>query len=144
VPSPASTFDQLVVNPLLGGLQELASGVDALYLSARVALPAIFVARLEDTRLWANELRRSAPHQIGELWFGVAPHGWGKYRAIGRSAPAVRRGRRVAFRARRRARVERATEVERRVLIDEFLEEILVLPDYLDVTVHGAPPLHVR
>jgi hypothetical protein len=37
-----------------------------------------------------------------------------------------------------------ATEVERRVLIDEFIEEILVLPDYLDVTVHGAPPLHVR
>ena len=37
-----------------------------------------------------------------------------------------------------------ATDVERRVLIDEFLEEILVLPDYLDVTVHGAPPLHVR
>jgi len=27
---------------------------------------------------------------------------------------------------------------------DEFLEEILVLPDYLDVTVHGAPPLRVR
>jgi hypothetical protein len=37
-----------------------------------------------------------------------------------------------------------ATEVERRVLIDEFIEEILVLPDYLDVKVHGEPPLHVR
>jgi site-specific DNA recombinase len=37
-----------------------------------------------------------------------------------------------------------ATEVERRVLIDEFIGEILVLPDYLDITVHGAPPLHVR
>ena len=37
-----------------------------------------------------------------------------------------------------------ATEVERRVLIDEFIEEISVLPDYLDVKVHGAPPLHVR
>ncbi len=36
-----------------------------------------------------------------------------------------------------------ATEVERRVLIDEFLEEIVVLPDYLDVKVHGAPPVHV-
>ena len=36
-----------------------------------------------------------------------------------------------------------ATEVERRVLIDEFLEEITVLPDYLDVKVHGAPPVHV-
>jgi hypothetical protein len=37
-----------------------------------------------------------------------------------------------------------ATELERRVLIDQFTEEILVLPDYLDVKVHGAPPLHVR
>ena len=39
---------------------------------------------------------------------------------------------------------EAATELERRVLIDEFLEEIWVLPDYLDVKVHGAPALHVR
>jgi hypothetical protein len=36
-----------------------------------------------------------------------------------------------------------ATDVERRVLIDEFIEEITVLPDYLDVKVHGAPALHV-
>ncbi len=38
---------------------------------------------------------------------------------------------------------EAATEVERRVLVDEFLEEISVLPDYVDVKVHGAPSLHV-
>ena len=37
-----------------------------------------------------------------------------------------------------------ATKVERRVLIDEFIEEISVLLDYLDVKVHGAPPPHVR
>jgi hypothetical protein len=30
------------------------------------------------------------------------------------------------------------------VLIDEFIEEISVSPDRLDVKVHGAPPLHVR
>jgi hypothetical protein len=30
------------------------------------------------------------------------------------------------------------------VLIDEFIEEISVSPDYLDVKVLGAPPLHVR
>ena len=35
-----------------------------------------------------------------------------------------------------------ATEVER--FIDEFLEEVTVFPDYLDVKVLGAPPLHVR
>ena len=36
-----------------------------------------------------------------------------------------------------------ATGVERRVVIDEFIEEITVLPDYLDVKVHGAPAVHV-
>lgn len=36
-----------------------------------------------------------------------------------------------------------ATEVERRALLDEFLREITVLPDYIDVNVHGAPPIHV-
>jgi hypothetical protein len=36
-----------------------------------------------------------------------------------------------------------ATDVERRVLIDEFIEEFSVLPDYLDVKVHGAPAVHV-
>ena len=36
-----------------------------------------------------------------------------------------------------------ATDIERRVLIDEFIEEITVLPDYLDVKVHGAPAVHV-
>jgi len=33
-----------------------------------------------------------------------------------------------------------ATEVERRVLLDEFLECLTVLPDYIDVNIHGAPP----
>jgi hypothetical protein len=35
------------------------------------------------------------------------------------------------------------TEVERRILLDEFLECVTVLPDYLDVNIHGAPPIHV-
>jgi hypothetical protein len=35
------------------------------------------------------------------------------------------------------------TDVERRVLIDEFIEEITVLPDDQEVKVHGAPALHV-
>jgi hypothetical protein len=80
MPPPAPTPDPQVANTPLDGPWELASGVDALYLSARIALPKILVARLEDTRQWASELRRPAPCQIGELWFGVAPHGWGKYR----------------------------------------------------------------
>ena len=36
-----------------------------------------------------------------------------------------------------------ATEVERRVLLDEFLKQVTVLPDYIDVNIHGAPPIHV-
>jgi hypothetical protein len=43
-------------------------------------LPNAFVGRLEETRQWASELRRAAPCQIGDQWFGVAPYGWGKYR----------------------------------------------------------------
>jgi hypothetical protein len=30
------------------------------------------------------------------------------------------------------------------VLIDEFLRGITVLPDHLEVTIDGAPPLNVR
>jgi hypothetical protein len=62
------------------GLRELASGVDALYLSGRAELPKRLLARLEDCRAWAAEARRPAPCQIGEHTFGIAPHGWGKYR----------------------------------------------------------------
>jgi hypothetical protein len=29
------------------------------------------------------------------------------------------------------------------VLLDEFLKEITVLPDYIDVNIHGAPPIYV-
>ncbi len=36
-----------------------------------------------------------------------------------------------------------ATELERRVLLDEFLGEVTVLPGYLNVTIHGASPVHV-
>ena len=61
-------------------LRELTSGVDALYLSGRAELPKRFVARLEDCRAWAAEAKRAAPCQLGELTFGIAPHGWGKYR----------------------------------------------------------------
>jgi hypothetical protein len=33
--------------------------------------------------------------------------------------------------------------VERRVLLDEFLECVTVLPDYIDVKIHGAPQIHL-
>jgi hypothetical protein len=65
---------------LPGGIWELASGIDALYLSARVDLPADFVAYLELCRGWATEIRRPVPCEIGGTYFGMAAHGWGKYR----------------------------------------------------------------
>ena len=74
--------DHVVANMHVGrsGLRELASGVDALYLSGRAELPKRFLARLEDCRSWAAEAKRPRPCEIGELLFGIAPHGWGKYR----------------------------------------------------------------
>jgi hypothetical protein len=76
------TFSPLVANPHLPELelQELTSGVDAVYLSGRAELPRRFERRLEDCRAWAIEARRPAPCQIGDVVFGIAPHGWGKYR----------------------------------------------------------------
>jgi hypothetical protein len=61
-------------------LRELASGVDAFYLSARPDLPKQFVAHLEDCREWAVEVKRKAPCEIGNAIFGISPYGWGKYR----------------------------------------------------------------
>jgi hypothetical protein len=37
-----------------------------------------------------------------------------------------------------------ATESERMILIEELVENVTVLPDHLEVTVSGAPRLHVR
>jgi hypothetical protein len=39
--------------------------------------------------------------------------------------------------------IDAATDQERRVLIEELLEWVTVLPDQLEVTVTGAPPLAV-
>jgi hypothetical protein len=61
-------------------IRELASGVDALYLSARADLPPPFLAHLEYCREWAVEVKRRAPCEIGNAIFGISPFGWGKYR----------------------------------------------------------------
>jgi hypothetical protein len=63
-----------------GPIRELASGVDALYLSARPNLPTQFVAHLEGAREWAVEVKRKAPCEIGNVIFGISPYSWGKYR----------------------------------------------------------------
>jgi len=61
-------------------LTELASGVDALYLSGRAALPDSLLARLEATRTLANELGGSPPFQFGAFEMLMAPHSFHKHR----------------------------------------------------------------
>jgi hypothetical protein len=59
---------------------ELASGVDALYLSGHGRLSKGFLARLEEERIFADRVSTPVPFELGELTLGLAPHGWGKYR----------------------------------------------------------------
>ena len=59
---------------------ELASGVDALYLSGRAALPSPLLDRLESAREEAIALDARPPFQFGALEMFIAPHSFGKYR----------------------------------------------------------------
>ena len=84
-PGPASV--ELVANmrirPLSGPgdtPRELASGVDALYLSGNGYLSKGFLARLEEERLFADRASRAVPFELDGVVLGLAPHGWGKYR----------------------------------------------------------------
>jgi hypothetical protein len=62
------------------GLCELASGVDALYLSGHGYLSKGLLAQLEEERMFADRVSVPVPFELGPLTFGLAPHGWGKYR----------------------------------------------------------------
>ena len=61
-------------------LTELASGVDAIYLSGRAALPQSLLERLESAREEAIALAARPPFQFGALEMFIAPHSFGKYR----------------------------------------------------------------
>ena len=61
-------------------LRELASGVDALYLSGHGYLSKGFLAQLEEERIFADRVSVPVPFELGPSLFGLAPHGWGKYR----------------------------------------------------------------
>jgi hypothetical protein len=63
-------------------LTELASGIDAVYLSGWGSLPPPFVERLEKARSLAEAVHQPLPFRLGELSVGVAPHGWGRYRFL--------------------------------------------------------------
>jgi hypothetical protein len=74
--------EQVVANTQLHApdVVELVSGVDALYLSGHAYLSKAFLARLEDARLFADQVSMPVPFELGPLTFGLAPHGWGKHR----------------------------------------------------------------
>lgn len=61
-------------------LNEVASGVDAIYFTGRAPLPDSLLARLETSRILAQELDGSPPFQFGALEMLMAPHAWGKHR----------------------------------------------------------------
>ena len=67
---------------LQAGLVEVASGVDALYLSGRAHLPRVLVEDLEELRKRAGEKGKygSEALSLGGDEFAVKGHGWGKYR----------------------------------------------------------------
>ncbi len=66
----------------LGRLRELATGVDALYLSGQGELSAELKERLERARELAEAVHAPLPFSLGELTFGLLPHGWGRYRYL--------------------------------------------------------------
>jgi hypothetical protein len=61
-------------------VRELASGIDALYLSGRGELLTKTLDHFEERRSCAEEFDLAAPVEVGPLTFSLAPHGWGMYR----------------------------------------------------------------
>jgi hypothetical protein len=59
---------------------ELASGIDALYLSGRTALPLPFLDRLEETRKLAEMASATISFDLGGESFAMSPHAFGRYR----------------------------------------------------------------
>ena len=60
-------------------VRELASGIDALYLSGRVDLEDSFLDGLERARDRARASDGPVPYRLGGVEFGLAAHGWGRY-----------------------------------------------------------------
>ena len=72
-----------VFSPHLGfspHVRELASGVDALYLSARTTIPAEVVEKLEAARIEATKASEPIPLRLGDVDVAMAPHAFLRYR----------------------------------------------------------------
>jgi hypothetical protein len=61
-------------------VHELASGVDALYLSGRGALQPGFLERLGEACRFADDVRLPVPFELGEPLLALRPHAFGRYR----------------------------------------------------------------
>ncbi len=61
-------------------LVELASGIDARYLSGRGEISESLLVRLAEGRAAAEKLRCPLPFTFGGMEFTIAPHGFGRYR----------------------------------------------------------------
>jgi hypothetical protein len=61
-------------------LTELASGVDAMYLSGRGDLPPSLVSELAEARRAAEEADGPVPFMFGGVEFGIQPRSFGKYK----------------------------------------------------------------
>jgi hypothetical protein len=61
-------------------LVELASGVDALYLSGRASLPGELLGRLEVAREEAVRANEARSFLLGGVEFRMKPHSWLRYR----------------------------------------------------------------
>jgi hypothetical protein len=80
--SDAHGHSELVAKAHLRGqsVRELASGIDALYLSGRAGISAAVLEELERRRDEALEARRPIAVSMGGEEFGVLPKPFGKYR----------------------------------------------------------------
>ncbi len=61
-------------------LIEMASGVDALYLSGWTILPGELLGRLEVARCEADRLKTSVPFSLDGVEYQLKPHSWQRYR----------------------------------------------------------------
>ncbi len=78
-------------SPQTGSIVELASGVDALYLSGELKLPGKLLSLLESRRQVAQEARSPVPFFFGGRTMEIAPEGSGST-AIASWIPSDRSG----------------------------------------------------
>src|SRR5690349_18309780 len=76
----APSRDQLVAISLVGSsVRELASGVDALYLSGHCDVPAALWTHLANRKEQAIDAKCAVPLSLGSAEFALQDHGFGKY-----------------------------------------------------------------